>query len=678
MNRHPIDRRDFLKTSLLAGGACVLAPRAAFSASAVQASRPLPIRPPLCDRIPGAAFRLGGHVQNYLSGVTAQWLMVAPASNPAMLEMFRDRDRRPWRDMVPWAGEFAGKYLVSAVQVWRVTGDPALKETIASFVKQLVQLQAEDGYLGPWPKESRLTGRAPNVGPKGGETWDAWGHYHIMLGLLLWHEDSNDPTALACARRIGDLFCTRFKEARLVDTGSTEMNLAPIHSLCLLYRRTGESRYLVQAQKICDEFAARGKDGKPLAGDYLNAALAGKEFFQMPKPRWESLHPIMGLAELFWITGKEQYRRAFEHIWWSIVKLDRHNNGGFSSGEQAQGNPYHRGAIETCCTIAWAALSVEMLRLTGNPIVADELELSTLNSVTGMHSPNGRWVTYNTPMDGTRKASAHDIVFQARAGSPELNCCSVNGARGFGLISDWAVMNFRNGLALNWYGPSTITARVSPMEPLPAGRRSGIPGWLGRRYPTTDDIAVTLTQDTNYPRSSAVRLTVSPVRSARFPLHLRIPHWSRTTSVRVNGKSVSDVRAGRYLSIEREWKRGDTIEIDFDFSLHFWRGERECEGKVSVYRGPLLLACDRRFNEMDPDAIPALDARGLRGREVIAADWLPPLLLLEFDARDGRTVRLCDFGSAGVGGSPYRSWLAVDGVRATPFSTSNPLRSARV
>ena len=115
---------------------------------------------------------------------------------------------------------------------------------------------------------------------------------------------------------------------------------------------------------------------------------------------------------------RDKYRRAFEHIWWSIVKLDRHNNGGFSSGEQAQGNPYHKGAIETCCTIAWTALSVEMLRLTGNPVVADELELSTLNSVLGLHSRSGRWVTYNTPMDGTRLASAHDIVFQARAGSP--------------------------------------------------------------------------------------------------------------------------------------------------------------------------------------------------------------------------------------------------------------------
>ncbi len=53
---------------------------------------------------------------------------------------------------------------------------------------------------------------------------------------------------------------------------------------------------------------------------------------------------------------------AFEHFWWSIVKYDRHNNGGFASGEQAQGNPYHQGAIETCCTIAWVATTVEMLQ----------------------------------------------------------------------------------------------------------------------------------------------------------------------------------------------------------------------------------------------------------------------------------------------------------------------------
>jgi len=652
LHRHLMSRRRFIEAATLVGASGGVLP--SLFPRALTASREGTESIPRCNRFPGARFHIEGRTGDYLDAVTRQWLLVAPLSNAAMIEMFRDRDRRPLRDMVPWAGEFAGKYLTSAVQVWRVTGDESLKRFIADFVLQLTASQADDGYLGPWPKDSRLTGHAPNVGDKGGDTWDAWGHYHVMLGLLLWNADTGDATALDCAKRIGDLFCTKFATARLVDTGSTEMNLAPIHALCLLHQRTGEKRYLELALKICAEFAATGADGRPLAGDYLNAALAGKEFFQFPKPRWESLHPIMGLASLYWITGDDKYRRAFEQIWWSIVKLDRHNNGGFSSGEQAQGNPYHPGAIETCCTIAWIALSVEMLRLTGNSIVADEIELSTLNSVLGLHSPTGRWVTYNTPMDGVRKASAHDIVFQARAGSPELNCCSVNGARGLGMISDWVVMSSGEGVLLNWYGPSTMRVRLNSGN------------------------ALTLTQKTDYPRNGWVRVEVTPGRAAKFPIGFRIPYWSKSTGARLNGKLLDGIKAGSYFMLDRKWKRGDIVELSFDFSLHFWSGERECANKTSIYHGPILLTYDRRFNEMDPDNIPVLEVASKSEMRVVVSGRPSVILLLDFTGTDGRTVRLCDFASAGAGGSPYRSWLEVKGVTPGEFSRSNPLRSAQI
>jgi uncharacterized protein len=594
-----------------------------------------------------------GYLADYLRGVSDQWLNIAPAANPAMLEMFADRDRQPYRELVPWAGEFAGKYLTAATQVLRLTNDQALREVVTVFVNHLTALQAEDGYLGPWPHAARLTGKAPQI--KQG-TWDAWGHYHIMLGLLLWHEDTGDERALDCARRIGDLFCVKFlgeKQPRLVDTGSTEMNLAPIHSLCLLYKATGAQRYLDLALQIADEFAALDAEGKPLAGDYLNAAFAGKEFFETPKPRWESLHPILGLVELYYLTGEERYRQAFEHWWWSIVKLDRHNNGGFSSGEQAQGNPYHPGAIETCCTIAWIAMSVEMLRLTGNSLVADELELSTINSVVGLHSVTGRWATYNTPMDGERKASAHDIVFQARAGSPELNCCSVNAARGFGMISDWALMQDDEGLVINWYGPGALTTQ------LPSGA------------------TVRLVQMTDYPATGVIRLHVETTASEALAVKLRIPYWSTRTQVTVNGEQIPSVTAGSYLTLRRAWQPTDVVEIDLDFALHYWVGEQECAGKTSIYRGPVLLTYDRRFNEVDPDDLPTLDAASLHPTVSNWQGWLAPILLLSVGGADGQTLHLCDFGSAGEGGTPYRSWLAVTGVAPTAFSPQNPLRSGR-
>lgn len=610
---------------------------------------------PQYSRIPETSYEFKGYLADYLTGVTEQWLKGTPLANPAMLEIFRDRDRQPRRDLVPWAGEFAGKYLTSAVQVLRLTGDAGLKHVVADFVDRLVQLQDEEGYLGPWPEGSHLTGEAPNVMGKGGHTWDAWGHYHIMLGLLLWYEESGDKKVLACVERIADLICRKFsgeKRPRLVDTGSTEMNLAVIHALCLLYQKTKTGRVLDMARQIVEEFAAQGPEG-PLAGDYVRTALAGQEFYQTPKPRWESLHPIMGLVELYWITGEERYRRAFEHIWWSIVKLDRHNNGGFSSGEQAQGDPYHQGAIETCCTIAWIAAGVEMLRLTGNSVVADELELSTLNSGIGLHSHTGRWVTYNTPMDGVRRASAHDIVFQAREGSPELNCCSVNGPRGLGLISDWALMRCEGGLVLNWYGPSVMKTRLS------------------------SDVTVELEQETEYPRRGKIALGVSPSRAARFVLKLRIPYWSAHSIVEVNGERVGKVVPGAYLVLDRTWRRGDNVALQLDMSLHYWVGENACRNKVSIYRGPILLTYDRRLNDMDPDDIPPLDARSMKGRLIAHKDWLPTIVLMEFAAPDGRRLRLCDFGSAGEGGSPYVSWLQVNHIGKTPFAPYNPLRSGR-
>lgn len=592
-----------------------------------------------CQPARDARCSLAGPLAAYLRGISDQWLKVAPDANPAMLEMFRDRERLPYREMVPWAGEFAGKYLTGAIQVLRLTREPALQQYLAGFVRELLSLQADDGYLGPWPRDARLTGTAPNAS-HGWQTWDAWGHYHVMLGLLLWHEETGDENALAAARRIGDLLCEKFlggTSPRLVDTGSTEMNLAPAHSLCLLYRQAGDPRYLQLARQLVDdEFGATDAAGNPLAGDWLHGPLTGQEFFELPKPRWESLHPIMALVELYYLTGEAQYRQAFERIWWSIARLDRHNNGGFSSGEQAQGNPFHQGAIETCCTIAWTALTVEMLRLTADPRVADELELTLWNSILGLHSHTGRWATYNTPMDGVRRASAHDIVFQSREGTPELNCCSVNSARGFGLLSDWALMRDAEGLLLNWYGPGTLAA---------------------------DELSLNI--ETDYPRSGEIRMQITRAAPGACMLKLRIPRWSARTVVTVNGETRPGAAPGSYLPLTREWLPGDEIVLSLDMAFHAWVGARECAGLASLYRGPLLLTYDRRFNDMDPDDLPTLDARTLDGRLV---DWpgrIPPVLLLAFSV-NGQTLRLCDFGSAGEAGTPYRSWLPIAHAESLP------------
>jgi DUF1680 family protein len=581
------------------------------------------------QRPKGARYAFHGTMEKRLAANLEHWLLIAPQANPAMLEMFRDRDRLPRRDLVPWAGEFAGKYLTSAVLCYRLMPDERLRTQLDRFVDELIGVQDADGYLGPFPRHERLTGKTHDGKHA---LWDVWGHYHCILGLLLWYQETGYRPALEACRRAADYLCARFLDTgtRVRDAGAEEMNMAISHGLALLYQETGEPRYLRLLREVEADWET------PPAGDYVRTALAGSPFYRTPKPRWESLHDIQAILSLYEITGEERYRRAFEHIWRSIREGDRHNTGGFSSGEQATGNPYDPRAIETCCTVAWMALSVDMLRLTGDAQVADELELSTLNAALGAQSPSGRWWTYNTPMDGVRRASAHEIVFQAREGSPELNCCSVNGPRSLGMLSEWAVMQSAEGPVLNYYGPSAFTVALSS-------------GQLLR-----------LMQTTEYPIQGQVNLALDLEKPERFALRVRIPAWSKETRAWLNGRPLEGIAPGSYLRLEREWRKGDALRLEMDMSMRIWRGEREAAGKASFYHGPLLLAYDRRFNAMDPDDLPAIDLERL-GAEFVPwrGGWPEPWLLVRLPTKDGRGIILCDFATAGAAGTPYRTWLPV-------------------
>ncbi len=396
------------------------------------------------ESIPGIRLRLDDRMGDRVAANVNRWLLEAPLANPGMLEMFRVRDREPVPQIVPWAGEFVGKYLISAIQALRMSDDPRLEPFVRGVIADLLSTQAEDGYMGPFRKKERLLGQ-----------WDLWGHYHIMQALLMWHERTGDERALNACRKMGDLVCATYLNGnrRVFDAGSHEMNMAILTSLGWLYRVTKEDKYFAMMKEVLADFER--------AGDYYRAGLAGVPFYQTPRPRWESLHCIQGLVEMYRITGDEKYKTSFLNTWRSIHRWDERNTGGFSSGEQATGNPYEDTPIETCCTIAWSALTADALRLGADARMADALELSLYNGILGAQHPSGRWWTYNTPMNGVKEASAHTIVFQSRAGTPELNCCSVNAPRGLGMVSEWGVMRMGEGIALNYLGP--MTAEV-PLE----------------------------------------------------------------------------------------------------------------------------------------------------------------------------------------------------------------------
>ena len=568
------------------------------------------------------SFELGGYLRKRIDKSIQRYLLEIPESSPAILQVLLDRDRLPVRKpLMPWAGEFAGKYLTGAELVWRLTHDPLLKETIDKFVQDLISTQGPDGYMGPFPKDSRLTGK----------NWDVWGHYHSMLGLMLYYEDTQYEPALKSCEKIADLLCDTFGSGRpslTCDGDGGQMNMAVCHALVLLYKKTGVDRYLNLAMYIVNE--AWNEDG---AGKYLNSVLEGKSIIEFPRHRWESIHDWQVLSELYWLTGEEKYRNAVWKIWRYGIDGDRHNTGGITAGEGFTGSPYRPEAIETCCTVAWTAFGIDILRMTGNSQVADEIEWSTFNSALGAIPYSGRACAYNVPMDGTRLFGV-ELAWQAPMAGPDLNCCAVNACRPLGMISQWALMQSVDGPVVNFYGQGSMTMT------LPSNNR------------------LTITEETEYPAEGLVNLSLTLKRPETFTLKLRIPFWSTNTVIRVNGKLISEkAETGTYLEINRSWKSSDKIELALDFKLRFWYGDQECKGKVSVYRGPILCTYDARFNVSDPDSLTALDTVSLSFERQKFEGVLEPWVFGVLKDKSGAKTGVCDFSSAGQTGNQYRSWL---------------------
>ena len=620
-------------------GLCVLVFPATTAGMAAQQEL-VRKEPAIMDSIQGGHWHFLGEMGRRVDANVTNWLLRAPGANPGLLEMFHRRDRHlPYAEPVPWAGEFAGKYLISAVQALRMSDDPKLRAFVQSFVDQLIAGQAEDGYLGPWPKDQRLLGH-----------WDLWGHYHCMLGLLAWYDDTGDTKAWECVLKMADrMLATYLKDRRPFDAGTPAINLSAYHVLAILYARTSDTRYL--------ELLRRFEEDLEREGDWLRQGEAGTPYYKLQGlgPRWESLHLVQGFAELYRITGEERYKKAFTSLWNSIRQYDRHPTGAFSTNEQAFGNVYALGAIETCCSVAWMAMTIDMLRLTGDATVADELELTTWNEALGAQHPSGNWSTYNTPLNGTRAPSYQEINFQYRPGTPELNCCSVNAPRMWGMLSEWAVMADADGWRINYYGPSEVK--------LPS-QRAG---------------TLVLTQDTEYPAGGAVRVTIKPEKEAEFALSFRIPAWSKTTTVLVNKEKVgAEPTPGTYLVLRRTWHAGDVVELTFDMTPRYWQGAGPDRGGcAAIYAGPLLLAFDAYFNEKETADLAPLDVTKLRLDPVpferkAGMVTFPPIGLWKTTTDDGATIRLCDFASAGAHGTDYAAWLHASHLPPTPVSLKLP------
>jgi DUF1680 family protein len=580
-------------------------------------------------RNPLRKLTLQGKIGQILSANEANWLHPLFEDDPGLLAGFADQsDTAIFKTM--WHGEFPGKLLTGIAQTYLLGNHPATRALGDRLTAALRDVQEESGYLGPWPQDTRFE-RDAVAGQLG--KWDTWGHYHCIYGLYRWYQVTGNKTALNTALRALDCIYHHFIAGGVSIAAQkwAECNLAIAHAFALFYEETGDDRYLAAAERLVREDMTHLYPDfytqTTLSCNWLNQALAGIPYHASGQPRWEGLYTLETFAVLYRTTGNDEYRRAVEALWRGMVASDRHNTGSFGTGEGATGNLYGAGS-ETCNTVAWMAFTTDYLAMTRDPLAADELELSFFNATLGSLLAGERNFTYMNDSNGSRAPALDVLREHSFVGGRDMSCCQANGNRGLSEVAEWALLGEGRNLCLNYYGPCVMTAELE------------------------NGHTAQITQNTDYPRSGRVFVSVETNCDEPLTLYFRIPAWSKRASVTVNGEPVA-ATAGSYCSVTRIWTANDVVELDLDMSPHFWRGDigTPAEGNVSVYYGPILLA--RRGTEDTPIPFAALQA--------LTPTMGEGIVTLTADTTNVG-VTLMDYYTAGRDGAPYTSWISCENV----------------
>jgi DUF1680 family protein len=457
-----------------------------------------------------------------------------------------------------WIGEHAGKYLDAAANTWRYTHDARLKTQMDRIAQALMKTQRPDGYLGTYVDAKRWT------------EWDVWVHKYDLLGLLNYHQTTGDPQALATARRVGDLLVRTFGTApgqRDLMASSTHVGMAAssvLEPMVTLYRLTGEPRYLDFCWYIVH--AWEQPNGPKLL---TSLRTTGSVFKTANAKAYEMMSDLVGVAELYKLTGDETLLPPVLAAWYDIRDKRLYITGTTSSKEHFLDDHILPGddkdnVGEGCATVTWLQLTWRLFRLTGEPEYADEMERTVYNQLLGAQDPHNGNICYFTPLNGTKKAT------------PGINCCVSSEPRGISLLPGITWGAFEKGPAIVFYTAGSVETPFAK-----------------------------LVSETTYPGEGAIKLTIRDPKQKRFALHLRVPKWTGSFTATV-GKQRLTGTPGTFLTIDRNWKSGDTIAIEMEMSVHVLPGGKSYPDSLAIQRGPQVLAAEASLN---PESTPALNGK---------------------------------------------------------------------
>ena len=578
-----------------------------------------------------------------------------------------------------WRGEFWGKTMRAGALVCRCTRNEELSDILHDAVRDILTVQDDLGRISCYTVEKEFNG------------WDIWGRKYVLLGMCYFldickSDELREKVIASMCAQVDYLISKIGNEEGKICIHKTSKwygasnSSSILEAVVRLYKLTDEQKYLDFAKYIVDQ-------GGCAYGNIFEMAYDDKILpYQYPATKaYETMSCFEGLVEYYEVTGDEKCRRSAENFARRLIESEVTVVGGMgcsmecfdhSALRQASGS-VERLMQETCVTVTWMKLCYRIFMITGDSIFADYFERSLYNAYASAFNTEdvtndagfpaysvkdgGEIISTCLPYDSyanMRKGHRGLAVGGAKLLSDRTyyGCCACIASAGIGVAPLLAAVNTDGGIKISLYSKGKISAKT----------------------PSGQDIELTV--DTEYPFDGVVNMTVALENAEELTLYVRVPYWSKTTEIAVNGEKIAAVNG--YTAIKRLWKCGDKLslvfdmevvaipaptyetdelnaEIDWNTGANFKTTDIATEDTpyhVAFRRGPIVFARDARLGE-SWDAVD-VDAENLQA-SVCDTDVKANLALC-IKQKDGTSFKVIDCASAGKTWSEeseYEVWL---------------------
>ncbi len=398
-------------------------------------------------------------------------------------------------------GHSLGHYLSAVSALYSVAKDPAVKKQAKAKVDYVVaELEAcqkanGNGYAMTVPQRIYEKVKSGDFTTGGFEINGWWVPnytlHKVFAGLRDAYRLAGNKTALEVERKLGDWYIgivgglSDEKIQKLLKSEWGGLN----ETFAQLYEDTGDRRYLDAAERLFDDRAIfdplkRGEDR--LDGKHANT--------QMPK--------MTGLALLYDLTGKDEYRRAVETYWKSVVEKRSFANGGLSDEEHfypvtqslERLGPHNS---ETCNINNMHRLAKHVFRWKPDSRVMDYVERGLWNQLLANIGRKGGEFGYFLS-----QSPVAEKVFSTPEGA--WWCCVGTGMENPMHYADHVYYRSGDDIYVNLFIPSAVEFN----------------GWR-------------IEQITHFPKEEGTVFVLNPIPGAARPINVKIrrPYWCRKMSI---------------------------------------------------------------------------------------------------------------------------------------------------